>query len=328
MSGDPFEQAQRVADAVLWEGYVLYPYRASAAKNQVRWQYGVLTPKAFSEADGYEAWSMQTECLLEFGLEASVDVKLRYLQVQTRTVEELVDGAFKPVAELEVDGELWASWDEAVEHVLDIPRFDLARPSCREIPITLAAGRDVEALGAVGSRGAGALSGGRRRARRVRALPRSLPVHEAPRGHREPHRLVRAGRAARRSSCAGRSSPCTRCSTRDDARFISLLEPPEFAKAAVELCNNVGTFPVLIGDPDQPTTILSSPIILYDHPDGRGGEPRRHVRCHRDRRDPRTADPDAHRRREAPGPQHRSPGGRHRRPDRGLLTRGLRQPAR
>ena len=48
-------------------------------------------------------------------------MKLRYLQVQTRTVEELVDGGFKPVAELEVDGELWASWDEAVEHVLDIP---------------------------------------------------------------------------------------------------------------------------------------------------------------------------------------------------------------
>ena len=52
----------------------------------------------------------------------------------------------------------------------------------------------------------------------------------------------------------------------DDARFISLLEPPEFARAAVESCTNDGTFPVLIGDPDEPTTVLSSPIILYDHP--------------------------------------------------------------
>ena len=119
-SPDPFEQAQRVADAVLWEGYVLYPYRASAAKNQVRWQYGVLAPRPYCEADGYERWTMQTECVLEFGLEASVDVKLRYLQVQTRTVEEAVGDGFKAVAELDVDGELWASWDEAVEHVLDI----------------------------------------------------------------------------------------------------------------------------------------------------------------------------------------------------------------
>ena len=52
----------------------------------------------------------------------------------------------------------------------------------------------------------------------------------------------------------------------DDARFISLLEPPEFARAAVDACTNEGTFPVLIGDPDDPTTVLSSPIILYDHP--------------------------------------------------------------
>ena len=52
----------------------------------------------------------------------------------------------------------------------------------------------------------------------------------------------------------------------DDASFISLLEPPEFARAATEDCDNQGTFPVLIGDPDDPTVMLSSPIILYDHP--------------------------------------------------------------
>ncbi len=52
----------------------------------------------------------------------------------------------------------------------------------------------------------------------------------------------------------------------DDARFLSLLEPPEFAAQAVDSCANEGTFPVLIGEPDDPTTVLSSPIILYDHP--------------------------------------------------------------
>ena len=37
-----------VADAVLYEGYVLYPYRASAPKNQVRWQFGVLAPPPYA----------------------------------------------------------------------------------------------------------------------------------------------------------------------------------------------------------------------------------------------------------------------------------------
>ena len=266
MTGDSFELAQRVADAVLWEGYVLYPYRASAAKNQVRWQYGVLTPKPYSEFDGFEKWTMQTECLLEFGLEATVDVKIRYLQVQARTVEARVGDGFAPVAELDVDGELWASWDEAVEHVLDITAFDLARPGSREVPIALAAGRGVEQLGTRG-----------------RVVRERWPVDAIVRVESEhcpgPYPLttlrvtvenrtdwcepdVRREVVMRRSLVAVHTLLHA-----EDARFISLLEPPEFARAAVQACDNVGTFPVLIGDPERPTTVLSSPIILYDHPE-------------------------------------------------------------
>ena len=45
-----FESARAVADAVLYEGYLLYPYRASARKNQIRWQWGVLVPPAYAAA--------------------------------------------------------------------------------------------------------------------------------------------------------------------------------------------------------------------------------------------------------------------------------------
>ena len=254
-----------MADAVLWEGYVLYPYRASAAKNQVRWQYGVLAPRPYSEADGYERWSMQTECLLEFGLEATVDVRIRALQVQQRTVEEAVAGGFKPVAELEVDGELWASWDEAVEHTFDITGFDLARPAVREVPVHLGSGREVEALGSAGQvvrerwsvdavvRLESEHSPGPYPLTRLRVTVENRtdwPETDVPRDEAMRHSLVAVHTLLRS----------------DDARFISLLEPPEFARAAAESCTNVGTFPVLVGDPEQPTTVLSSPIILYDHP--------------------------------------------------------------
>jgi len=265
VTSDPFERAQRVADAVLWEGYVLYPYRASAAKNQVRWQYGVLTPRPHSEADGFERWSMQTECVVEFGLEAAVDVKIRYLQVQTRTVERAIDGTFEPVAELEADGQLWASWDEAVEHVIDIEGFDLARPGVREIPITLDAGRDVDDLGPAG-----------------RVVRERWPVEGIVRLESEhspgPYPLTKI-----RVTVENVTDWCDPDLPRDevmrrslvavhtllhaqDASFISLLEPPEFARAAVDGCHNEGTFPVLIGDPTDPSVMLSSPIILYDHP--------------------------------------------------------------
>jgi len=64
MSAERFALAQKVADAVLYEGYVLYPYRASAAKNRVRWQFGVVAPRAYSESGASEPWAQQTEVLV------------------------------------------------------------------------------------------------------------------------------------------------------------------------------------------------------------------------------------------------------------------------
>ena len=40
-----FAPALDVANAVLYEGYILYPYTASARKNRIRWQFGVIVPE-------------------------------------------------------------------------------------------------------------------------------------------------------------------------------------------------------------------------------------------------------------------------------------------
>ena len=52
----------------------------------------------------------------------------------------------------------------------------------------------------------------------------------------------------------------------DQGVFLSLLDPPEWAKPAAEACQNLHTWPVLIGDEGRRDAMLSSPIILYDHP--------------------------------------------------------------
>jgi hypothetical protein len=44
------ELVERIVNAVLYEGYILYPYRPSAMKNRLRWSFGALVPKAYSEA--------------------------------------------------------------------------------------------------------------------------------------------------------------------------------------------------------------------------------------------------------------------------------------
>ena len=120
-SSDPFVAARTVADAVLYEGYVLYPYRASARKNQLRWQFGVLAPPLYAAAEGSERSTMRTEVVADPGGDARVSVRIRCLQVQHRAVEAAhPDGSFWPAEVVAVDGVQWVAWDEAVEHELDV----------------------------------------------------------------------------------------------------------------------------------------------------------------------------------------------------------------
>ena len=101
-----FVAARAVADAVMYEGYILYPYRASAPKNRSRWQFGVVMAPGYAAVDPSERDFAQTECVLEHGAQTTVAVVIRFLQVQRRTS----DGS---------------SWDEAVERELVI-RVDAA----------------------------------------------------------------------------------------------------------------------------------------------------------------------------------------------------------
>ena len=77
---------EKIAEAVLYEGYMLYPYRASAVKNQQRWNFGVLCPRSYSEQqEGSDAWMMQTECLLDANASTRLSVEVRFLQIVNRT---------------------------------------------------------------------------------------------------------------------------------------------------------------------------------------------------------------------------------------------------
>ena len=51
-----------------------------------------------------------------------------------------------------------------------------------------------------------------------------------------------------------------------DGEFVSLLEPPAELQTLASSCQNLGAWPVLVGEPGQRDTMLASPIILYDYP--------------------------------------------------------------
>ena len=83
-----------IADAVLYEGYVLWPYRRSALKNTRRWTFGGVFPAAHAERHPDDRSRLRAECLLEGAPAREVDVRVRFLHVVRRQVFE----AGKPVA--------------------------------------------------------------------------------------------------------------------------------------------------------------------------------------------------------------------------------------
>jgi hydrogenase maturation protease len=270
---DRFAVARLVADTVLYEGYVLYPYRASAQKNQLRWQFGVLAPPDYARSSGAERWSMRTEVIVDPGVHPRLTLRIRCLQVQHRDVEATSDGgsAYSPAESVDVDGTTVVPWDEAVDREIDFDVLDLttAVTAVTEHSFVLPAGDELELLrdhrGDIVGRAV-------RRRERVSGIVRvsTKPADNGP--LLKVSILVEnttgwADTEATRDMAMRRSLIAVHTLLAvDDAAFVSLLEPPPHAEEAVAGCANDGTFPVLIGNPETNDVMLSSPIILYDFP--------------------------------------------------------------
>jgi hypothetical protein len=235
------DSVRKIADAVLYEGYLLYPYRASAQKNRSRWQFGVVMAPGYSAADPSETSFTRAECVLEHSGDPAVRVLLRFLQVQRRTG----------------GGD---TWDEAVE---------------REVEV----GADAAALFGDGVVEQFRIEGGEDReedvVRRREPLAGVVTVRaaEVPGPWRALKLQVRVENRTELGSVPQRREDALPTSlvaahtiiTVDGGRFLSMTDPPEWAQPPVAECRNEGGWPVL-ADPDG-RVMLSSPIILYDHPE-------------------------------------------------------------
>src|SRR5262249_31053563 len=108
-----WDRTRAVADAVLYEGYLLYRYRGTSSKNQSRWQFGVLGPPGAASAGVGEDGTLAAQFLVD-GARA-ITLVVRFLQLQRRRAHrELADGEFATVAELTPPAGSWLTWDEAV----------------------------------------------------------------------------------------------------------------------------------------------------------------------------------------------------------------------
>lgn len=253
------DEVRKVADAVLYEGYILYPYRASSQKNHSRWQFGVLMPPSYTAADPSENSALQAECVFEHYDEPAIEVTLRFLQVQRRRTKGTAPGTTGTPAP---DALGPAVWDEAVEQEVTVivPSTELLGPGA-VVQFVIPGGEESETVP------------GARVVRRREPLTGSVSVTATP--------LPGPWQAARLTVRAVNESPAA-ASSRDEAlpaalvaahliitvsggAFMSMTDPPEWASHEVAACQNTGCWPVLAGPEGSRQVMLASPIILPEH---------------------------------------------------------------
>jgi hypothetical protein len=242
------EHVGRIARAVLYEGYLLWPYRESSLKNRHRWTIGGVHPEGCGDRS-----RIRTECLVEADPGAAVAVSVRFLHV---------------VARIGAAGR----GEEAREREVRVPELTLGGgPALARIDIAAGEERtvgedraDAEDREAGQELGAGVL-------RRWEALRGQVEV----RAERLGPRLFRV------TADVVNTTPWQPGGTREETmartlvsahvvlhapegRFVSQTDPPPDLREHAETCRNDGLWPVLAGEDLR--TVLSAPIILYDQP--------------------------------------------------------------
>jgi len=264
------ERARKIADAVLYEGYLLYPYRASARKNQLRFQFGVLAPRAWSEAGGSEHWWMNTDCIVKAGENSRIAGTIR-LQIQDRIVEAPSSAEnhdsdrFHRVDSIEVDGRLRTSFEEGIERevAFEVALNDLGAEE-RAIHFTFEPENSAELVEDSEKRLAARI------VRHTRAIDGLVRISAAQidgslsrvSARIENVTLYNDTNAPRDDAIRASFAGTHTILSISDGHFVSLTDPPEWARAAAIECANVRTWPVLIGADGDRDVILSSPIIL------------------------------------------------------------------
>jgi hydrogenase maturation protease len=225
-----------IVQAVLYEGYILYPYRPSSVKNRQRWTFGGVYPKAFTEKHRCsDACSMQTQCIVMGARD--VNVTLRFLHLlERRDAERQV-------------------WQEALEREIRLEHLKLDDPP-RRVGFGFPSSREID--GDV------------------------VRTQEEVRGQIEVSAERHAGdifvltvrvnnttpfEGSDREAALLRAFASTHLILNvPDGQFMSLTDPPESLRELAAACQNVGCWPVLVGEAGESDTMLASPIILEDYP--------------------------------------------------------------
>ena len=224
------DPVRAVANALLYEGYMLYPYRPSAFKNhRPGWSLGSLLPPAYVSVTPGERDSFSAELLMRSPGDAQLVVEARFLQMASAGSNSMIERC--------------VTGGTVIASLLSRPQslsFDFRESAVVEgkhVAGRLELGAESVAEGLV----------------KLRLGVQNLSVPETA--------LLSRDEALCFALIAAHVIV-----TISDGEFVSLLDPPDELRSAAAGCTQAGVFPVLAGLPAQRTAMLVSPIILGDYP--------------------------------------------------------------
>ncbi|MHA6799870.1 hypothetical protein [Bounagaea algeriensis] len=280
MSDSDQDRAAAIAAAVLYRGSRFSLTRTVDSPKSLRWQFGVLLPSDAAARDVGEDSTMATDCLLLDEPAAELRVRLRFLQLQDCDVEQRVSGhdgppELAPVAERDC-GAGSSSRREEVEHDLQVLVRDLGdlERSPVDQPLHVPGTRQYALLHGDGDVQRGRIT---RTRQPVDARLRVIVERQPPGLLKLRFELVNTTvsngdghdrtRHAPREHALHRSllSPHLLLSV-TRGRFLSVLDPPDWAEAIARDCVHRRLWPVLTDDHGADRSMLASPVILHDRP--------------------------------------------------------------
>jgi hydrogenase maturation protease len=247
----------RLISSMLYEGYLLYPYRPSL-KNAKRWTFGAVYPREFAAArSGSERSMVSARVLIVGERSATIDGEVRFLHLIERVERDAPRG---PLIWHEAEERRIALPECGVDQVTREPRRQTCEFAARQwseadescLPVRHVARRQSALRGVIEI-------AARQVAERAHLVTISLsnqtPLDGAGEDRDAEASILKAFASA---NIILHVSGC---------EFISRIDPPaELAEHCLHDATD-GLWPVLIGPSSERTMMLCSPIILYDYPE-------------------------------------------------------------
>jgi predicted nucleotidyltransferase len=268
---------EKITRTVLYEGYAIFPYRRSSAKNVKPIPFGTVYPQVYQKHHSELHAATQTQCILQASEQASVKITVRFLHLRRKRLlridpENFGQNQFQSRDIIEIDDQTYESGWEALEREIDIGTHKLS--DLINEPYKEAIHFEEEQTSDIIYDKDGKVAGNM--LFQQDEINGELWITAKPAGIVEDGYMitVNVGNTTTVDNAAGCSrdevygqsflSANTILAT-DQGKFISQTDPPQDWREVNEACENINTWPVLIDKNNK--TMLSSPIVLYDYPE-------------------------------------------------------------